>query len=132
MDDDLKLIVEGVERLLGLTRRLSHENSTLRDRLAQVQARCDDAQTRLIEAQVRAEEAQALANETQSHIDRLKRRSAEARARVEAALERLPSLSELAVSAEFDEAIQNPGADQAGSPTEPNPVTASDFTNSPL
>ena len=113
MDDDLKLIVEGVERLLGLTRRLSHENSTLRDRLAQVQARCDEAQTRIIEAQVRAEEAQALANETQSHIDRLKRRSAEARVRVEAALERLPSLSELEVSPEVD-------------------VTSSDFTNPPL
>jgi len=113
MDDDLKLIVEGVERLLGLTRRLSHENSTLRDRLAQVQARCDEAQTRIIEAQVRAEEAQALANETQSHIDRLKRRSAEARARVEAALERLPSLSELEISPEVN-------------------VTSSDFTNPPL
>jgi hypothetical protein len=43
MDDDLKLIVEGVERLLVVTRRLSHENSALRDRLAQVQARCDEA-----------------------------------------------------------------------------------------
>jgi len=132
MDDDLKLIVEGVERLLGLTRRLSHENSALRDRLAQVQARCDEAQTRVIEAQVRAEEAQALANETQSHIDRLKRRSAEARARVEAALERLPSLSELAVSAEFDESVQNSELNDAGPPTEPHPLTSSDFTNSPL
>jgi predicted nucleic acid-binding Zn-ribbon protein len=132
MDDDLKLIVEGVERLLGLTRRLSHENSALRDRLAQVQARCDEAQTRVIEAQVRAEEAQALANETQSHIDRLKRRSAEARARVEAALERLPSLSELAVSPEFDEAIPNAGPHEAGPPTELHSVTSSDFTNSPL
>jgi len=132
MDDDLKLIVEGVERLLGLTRRLSHENSTLRDRLAQVQARCDDAQTRLIEAQVRAEEAQALANETQSHIDRLKRRSAEARARVEAALERLPSLSELAVSAEFDETVQHSGLNEAGPQTEQQPLMSSDFTNSPL
>ena len=132
MDDDLKLIVEGVERLLGLTRRLSHENSALRDRLAQVQARCDEAQTRVIEAQVRAEEAQALANETQSHIDRLKRRSAEARARVEAALERLPNLSELAISPEFDEAIQNAGPHEAGPPTEPHSVTSSDFTNSPL
>jgi len=132
MDDDLKLIVEGVERLLGLTRRLSHENSALRDRLAQVQARCDEAQTRVIEAQVRAEEARALANETQSHIDRLKRRSAEARARVEAALERLPSLSELAVNPEDDEPIQNSGSGATDAPTGLHSVTSSDFTNPPL
>jgi len=132
MDDDLKLIVEGVERLLGLTRRLSHENSALRDRLAQVQARCDEAQTRVIEAQVRAEEARALANETQSHIDRLKRRSAEARARVEAALERLPSLSELAVSPEDYEPIQNSGSGATDAPTGLHSVTSSDFTNPPL
>ena len=132
MDDDLKLIVEGVERLLGLTRRLSHENSALRDRLAQVQARCDEAQTRVIEAQVRAEEAQALANETQSHIDRLKRRSAEARARVEAALERLPSLNELAISPEFDEPIQNSALSEAEPPSGLHSVTSPDFTNPPL
>jgi seryl-tRNA synthetase len=132
MDDDLKLIVEGVERLLGVTRRLSHENSALRDRLAQVQARCDEAQTRVIEAQVRTEEAQALANETQSHIDRLKRRSAEARARVEAALERLPTLNELAVRPEFDEAIQNSAAHEAGPSIESHSLTSSDLTNPTL
>ena len=92
----------------------------------------DEAQTRVIEAQVRAEEARALANETQSHIDRLKRRSAEARARVEAALERLPSLSELAVSPEDDEPIQNSGSGATDAPTGLHSVTSSDFTNPPL
>jgi hypothetical protein len=34
MDEDLKLIVDGVERLLVITRRLSQENAALRERLA--------------------------------------------------------------------------------------------------
>ncbi|MCM5572208.1 DUF904 domain-containing protein [Burkholderiaceae bacterium FT117] len=63
MDQELQELGERVERMLSLSRRLADENATLRDQLA----------------------AAKVANE------QLQQRIAEARARVEAALSRLPA-----------------------------------------
>lgn len=127
MDEDLKLIVDGVERLLVVTRRLSQENAALRERLAQTQARADESRARADEAQARVDEAQARINEVHSHNELLRRRSAEARARVEAALERLPSLTDLSASPGSGDLPNAPEASDvevsttpvAGSPTSP-------------
>jgi len=67
MDAELQTIVASAQRLLTLSRRLAQENSALLERL----------------------------EEAQSRIELLQRRTAEARTRVEAALERLPTLADL-------------------------------------
>ena len=121
MDEDLKLIVDGVERLLVVTRRLSQENATLRERLGQAQARAD-------ESQARVEEAQTRMNEAQSHNELLRRRSAEARARVEAALERLPSLTDLGSSSGSDDPLHASDSPDAEAPTAPHTVAGSPTT----
>jgi len=128
MDEDLKLIVDGVERLLVVTRRLSQENATLRERLGQAQARADESQARAEAAQARVEEAQTRMNEAQSHNELLRRRSAEARARVEAALERLPSLTDLGSSSGSDDPLHASDSPDAEAPTAPHTVAGSPTT----
>ena len=71
MDQDLKALVTIAERLLEGSRKLARENASLRERLENCESR----------------------------IELLNRRAAEARARVEAALERLPTLSDLSLAA---------------------------------
>ncbi len=128
MDEDLKLIVDGVERLLVVTRRLSQENAALRERLGQAQTRADESQARAEAAQARVEEAQTRMNEAQSHNELLKRRSAEARARVEAALERLPSLTDLGPSSGPDDPPNASDSADVEAPTTPHPVAGSPTT----
>ncbi|MBZ4217838.1 hypothetical protein, partial [Klebsiella aerogenes] len=72
MDEDLKLIVDGVERLLVVTRRLSQENAALRERHGQAQARADESLARAEAAQARVEEAQTRMIEAQSHNELLR------------------------------------------------------------
>ena len=71
MDQDLKALVTIAERLLEGSRKLARENASLRERLENCESR----------------------------IELLNRRAADARARVEAALERLPTLSDLSLAA---------------------------------
>lgn len=128
MDEDLKLIVDGVERLLVVTRRLSQENAALRERLGQAQARADESQAHAAAALARVEEAQTRMNEAQSHNELLKRRSAEARARVEAALERLPSLTDLGPSSGSDDPLNASDSPDVEAPTTPHTVAGSPTT----
>jgi hypothetical protein len=97
MDQDLKALVTIAERLLEGSRKLARENASLRERLENCESR----------------------------IELLNRRAAEARARVEAALERLPTLSDLslaataaAVAGELPNELA-PGATAPASATEP-------------